>query len=113
MIPNLIEKKQDDEAIRLEDLDICGIDGAPEDHVTHHEFNRWIRRVVILHVLPIKKTMGSFETILTNHIKSEERILDKISGGITVMKWVFPIATVLVNGAVILIFYILHKAGML
>lgn len=92
-----------------EDLTECGLDGGDDDPVTIGRFNRWVAVAVRHHLIPVKKQIQEIMDF-----QNEERDMHaRILGGITVLKWMIPVMLVLVNGMVIWVFYLLHKAGVL
>ena len=61
----------------------CGIDGDDNSPITHKEHNRFVRRVLTGHVLPMHRKL----TVLENWNKDADKVIDKITGGIMAIKF--------------------------
>ena len=85
----------------------CGLEGADEEAVTVGRFNRWMSIAMRHHLLPLKQTAVDTKKVLDDHIHEEAVTHAKIEGGITVLKWMVPI----VNAVLLLVVWLLHKAG--
>lgn len=44
----------------------CGLVGSPDAPVTHSEMNRYIRRILLHHVIPVKKQLADVHKALYN-----------------------------------------------
>ena len=88
---------------------LCGLDGEDNEAVKISQFNRWVARAIRSHVQPLKEKQEAISRDLLDHIHKEELMLAEIKGGVKALKYMVPA----VNAIVLLVIYLLHKAGVL
>ena len=86
-----------------EDFADCGLEGKADAPVKTAAFNRILRRIGIVHLLPIKHAAET----MRDHVEECARLQAQIAGGIRVLLWLTGVCTAIGTG--VLIFIITHK----
>ena len=90
-----------DENNNEESVDICGIDGRAEDHVTKGELNIFIRRIKVFHLRPMQSKIDAIHLAMFHPTRG----LDNIR------KWIIiaaAIGTTIVSGIIVLLTFFRH-----
>lgn len=105
-----------DEKSEAEQEYLCGIDGADDDAVTVHVFNRWARVAAVHHMRPAKRMMREHKDEICKlrkrvdeHIIDQKIIYAKIDGGFRVMKWLMIAVNGIGAALVAAVFYVIEK----
>ena len=91
----------------------CGIEGDDGEPVQVGRFNRWLAMGMRHHLIPMKNELAEIHTTLDTHIMEDKLMQAQILGGLKVLTWLIPVLAVVVPGALLLVIYLMHKAGML
>lgn len=81
----------------IEEFADCGLDGKDDAPVKVGAFNRLLRRVAVVHLVPRKAA----EDKMHDHVEACARMQAKMAGGITVLLIMVPVATGIVVGLVL------------
>lgn len=77
----------------------CGIDGEPDDPVLKREFNRWVRRVVLDHVKPLKIHVAKMENTISEHLVEEKIFQARVLGILNGIRYTLLVLTGLLAAA--------------
>ena len=86
-----------------EDFADCGLNGKDDAPVKTGAFNRMLRRIGVVHLLPMKTAAESMQA----HVEECARLQAQIAGGIRVLIWLTGVCTAIGTG--VLVFIITHK----
>ena len=65
-----------------EHFEICGLDGEQDEFITRHEFNYFVRKVKIFHMIPLQTKVTEMHSAL----------FDPAFGLVTIRRFIFLIA---------------------